>query len=213
MYQRRDNETPAFRVSTSPPCPILARLQHCQLWSTTKPDVHVRGCRYLAGLFALAHDPSTEVRKPVCTGLVQLLHLQPERLGPHMQSIIEYMLESTQVTSSTQVSQITYAQHYGENPLFARNRAVGVSCNTCRVYNREFALHQRSYSDLLSYYMWPESRMHLQAELHRCRAETKAWRWSPANFGRHFARRPSRSRTGSTRKFCGPFWEDWFLFC
>ena len=56
-------------------------------------------CRYLAGLFALAHDPSTEVRKPVCTGLVQLLHLQPERLGPHMQSIIEYMLESTQVPS------------------------------------------------------------------------------------------------------------------
>ena len=35
----------------------------------------------------------------MCTGLVQLLHLQPERLGPHMQSIIEYMLESTQVRS------------------------------------------------------------------------------------------------------------------
>ena len=32
----------------------------------------------------------------MCTGLVQLLHLQPERLGPHMQSIIEYMLDSTQ---------------------------------------------------------------------------------------------------------------------
>lgn len=54
-------------------------------------------CRYLAGLFALAHDPSSEVRKPVCTGLVQLLHLQPERLVPHMHEIIEYMLESTQV--------------------------------------------------------------------------------------------------------------------
>ena len=53
--------------------------------------------RYLAGLFALAHDPSSEVRKPVCTGLVQLLHLQPERLVPHMHEIIEYMLESTQV--------------------------------------------------------------------------------------------------------------------
>ncbi|CAL8464616.1 g4151 [Coccomyxa elongata] len=52
--------------------------------------------RYLAGLFALAHDPSSEVRKPVCTGLVQLLHLQPERLVPHMHEIIEYMLESTQ---------------------------------------------------------------------------------------------------------------------
>ena len=54
-------------------------------------------CRYLAGLFALAHDPSGEVRKPVCTGLVQLLHLQPERLAAHMRDIIEYMLESTQV--------------------------------------------------------------------------------------------------------------------
>ena len=33
----------------------------------------------------------------MCTGLVQLLHLQPERLAPHMHDIIEYMLESTQV--------------------------------------------------------------------------------------------------------------------
>ena len=36
----------------------------------------------------------------MCTGLVQLLHLQPERLGPHMQSIIEYMLDSTQVRAA-----------------------------------------------------------------------------------------------------------------
>ena len=36
----------------------------------------------------------------MCTGLVQLLHLQPERLGPHMQSIIEYMLDSTQVCAA-----------------------------------------------------------------------------------------------------------------
>ena len=63
-------------------------------------------CRYLAGLFALAHDPSTEVRKPVCTGLVQLLHLQPERLGPHMQSIIEYMLDSTQVRSALEAQSL-----------------------------------------------------------------------------------------------------------
>ncbi len=34
----------------------------------------------------------------MCTGLVQLLHLQPERLALHMHDIIEYMLESTQVT-------------------------------------------------------------------------------------------------------------------
>lgn len=53
-------------------------------------------CRYLKGLFALAHDPSTEVRKAVCTGLVQMLQLEPERLAPHMHDIIEYMLASTQ---------------------------------------------------------------------------------------------------------------------
>lgn len=54
-------------------------------------------CRYLSGLFALAHDPSTEVRKAVCTGLVQMLQLEPDRLQPHMHDIIEYMLASTQV--------------------------------------------------------------------------------------------------------------------
>ncbi|KAK9804853.1 hypothetical protein WJX72_008726 [[Myrmecia] bisecta] len=52
--------------------------------------------RYLSGLFSLARDQSTAVRKAVCTGLVQMLHLQPERLSPHMHDIIEYMLESTQ---------------------------------------------------------------------------------------------------------------------
>ena len=70
--------------------------------------------RYLAGLFALAHDPSTEVRKPVCTGLVQLLHLQPERLGPHMQSIIEYMLESTQVNPCAGYPKISSAEQYSK---------------------------------------------------------------------------------------------------
>ena len=54
-------------------------------------------CRYVNGLFALAHDQSSEVRKVVCTGLVQMLHLQPNRLAPHMHDIIEYMLQSTQV--------------------------------------------------------------------------------------------------------------------
>lgn len=52
--------------------------------------------RYLQGLFALAHDSSTEVRKAVCTGLVQMLSLEPDRLQPHMHDIIEYMLASTQ---------------------------------------------------------------------------------------------------------------------
>ena len=49
------------------------------------------------GLFSLAHDSSTDVRKVVCTGLVQMLHLQPQKLQSHMTDIIEYMLQSNQV--------------------------------------------------------------------------------------------------------------------
>lgn len=52
--------------------------------------------RYMTGLFKLAHDPSSGARKGVCTGLVQLLHLQPDRLAPHLPDIIEYMLRSMQ---------------------------------------------------------------------------------------------------------------------
>ena len=55
--------------------------------------------RYMTGLFKLAHDPSSGARKGVCTGLVQLLHLQPERLAPHLPDIIEYMLRSMQARS------------------------------------------------------------------------------------------------------------------
>lgn len=55
-------------------------------------------CSYVSGLFASAHDTHPGVRKAVCNGLVQMLQLQPERLAPHMDQIIEYMLESTQVS-------------------------------------------------------------------------------------------------------------------
>ena len=58
---------------------------------------NIVGCSYVAGLFASAHDTHSGVRKEVCTGLVQMLQLQPERLAAHMDQIIEYMLESTQV--------------------------------------------------------------------------------------------------------------------
>lgn len=52
---------------------------------------------YRLGLFSLARDSSAGVRRAVCGGLVQLLHLQPEALAPQMRDIIEYMLESSQV--------------------------------------------------------------------------------------------------------------------
>lgn len=57
---------------------------------------------YRLGLFGLARDPAPGVRRAVCSGLVQLLHLQPEALVPQMRDIIEYMLESSQVSDSIQ---------------------------------------------------------------------------------------------------------------
>lgn len=47
-------------------------------------------------MFNLAYDASNNVRKAVCTGLVQLLTLQPDRLETQMADIIEYMLRCTQ---------------------------------------------------------------------------------------------------------------------
>jgi transportin-1 len=50
---------------------------------------------YLKGLFALAVDPSAEVRKRVCQALVLLLDVHLECLLPHMKQVIEYFLIST----------------------------------------------------------------------------------------------------------------------
>ncbi|PIK47305.1 putative transportin-1-like [Apostichopus japonicus] len=47
-------------------------------------------------LFALASDEDSEVRKNVCRALVMLLEVRVDRLLPHMQNIIEYILLRTQ---------------------------------------------------------------------------------------------------------------------
>eukprot|EP00249_Psilotum_nudum_P021527 c28143_g1_i2 orf=1539-4217(-) len=51
---------------------------------------------YLQGLFALANDSAAEVRKLVCSALVQLVEIQASVLQPHMRNIIEYMLQANQ---------------------------------------------------------------------------------------------------------------------
>ena len=102
---------PRSRARHVKTCSTISQGSASKCGSEHQRDVVPGVRRYLAGLFALAHDPSTEVRKPVCTGLVQLLHLQPERLGPHMQSIIEYMLESTQVKASHNLGVQSNVEH------------------------------------------------------------------------------------------------------
>ena len=51
--------------------------------------------QYLQGLFALATDPSPEVRCSVCQALVMLLDAALEKLAPHMPQIVQYMLTAT----------------------------------------------------------------------------------------------------------------------
>ncbi|XP_063238810.1 transportin-1 [Bacillus rossius redtenbacheri] len=51
---------------------------------------------FVDNLFHLASDDEPEVRKNVCRALVMLLEVRMDRLIPHMNSIIEYMLLRTQ---------------------------------------------------------------------------------------------------------------------
>ena len=44
---------------------------------------------YLQHLFAVATDPSEEVRKRVCQALVMLLDVQLEKLMPHMNNVVQ----------------------------------------------------------------------------------------------------------------------------
>ncbi|TRY69340.1 hypothetical protein TCAL_10188 [Tigriopus californicus] len=51
---------------------------------------------FLHSLFFLANDTDPEVRKNICRALVMLLEARIDRLIPHMNNIIDYMLQRTQ---------------------------------------------------------------------------------------------------------------------
>ncbi|KAK2728037.1 hypothetical protein QYM36_008496, partial [Artemia franciscana] len=51
---------------------------------------------FIEGLFLVAVDDDPDVRKNVCRALVMLLEVRLDRLSPHMNNIIEYMLLRTQ---------------------------------------------------------------------------------------------------------------------
>ncbi|KAL8292224.1 hypothetical protein RQP46_001690 [Phenoliferia psychrophenolica] len=56
--------------------------------------MHLEG--YVVALFKHASDESSDVRKIVCQALVQLLASRPDVLLPHLASVVEFMLFSTQ---------------------------------------------------------------------------------------------------------------------
>lgn len=46
----------------------------------------------LARLFQLAHDPSDDVRRNVCRSFVQLVDIRPDKVEPHMEGLVDYMV-------------------------------------------------------------------------------------------------------------------------
>ncbi|KAG0182044.1 hypothetical protein DFQ28_001171 [Apophysomyces sp. BC1034] len=51
--------------------------------------------QYLQGLFSRATDDSPDVRQQICRSLVMVLESRPDKLEPNLQSVIEYMIFST----------------------------------------------------------------------------------------------------------------------
>ncbi|CAF1019344.1 unnamed protein product, partial [Rotaria sordida] len=56
---------------------------------------------FLENLFQLANDTDSDVRRHVCRALVMLVEVRIDRLIPHMQQIIEYMLLTSQDSDDT----------------------------------------------------------------------------------------------------------------
>lgn len=56
---------------------------------------------FLNGIFFLAADPSVEVKRKVCQGLVTLLEVRQDFLMPHIRQVVQYMLHTTQDTNES----------------------------------------------------------------------------------------------------------------
>ncbi|KAK4705916.1 transportin-1, partial [Phenoliferia sp. Uapishka_3] len=69
---------------------------------TNALTVHLEG--YVVALFKHASDDSSDVRKIVCQALVQLLASRPDVLLPHLGSVVEFMLFSTQDKDDEEVA-------------------------------------------------------------------------------------------------------------
>lgn len=72
---------------------------------------------FIENLFHLSSDEDHEVRKNVCRGLVMLLDVRMDRLMPHMNSIIEYMLVRTQDPDETALEACEFWLSLAEHPV------------------------------------------------------------------------------------------------
>lgn len=59
---------------------------------------------FLERLFSLAHDSSEDVKKGVCRAIVRSAELSPEKIVPHLQDLVRYLLEQQQNEDDSQLA-------------------------------------------------------------------------------------------------------------
>ena len=60
--------------------------------------------QYLQKIFQLATDQDIQVRRTVCQSLVQLVELRPEMLAPHLDDLVEYILNQQQSSGDAELA-------------------------------------------------------------------------------------------------------------
>ncbi|KAF2641987.1 ARM repeat-containing protein [Massarina eburnea CBS 473.64] len=70
-----------------------------------RPSAVVANIDALLGqLFQLASDPSDEVRKHVCRSFVHIADIAPEKIVPHMQGLVDYMVTQQRNPQNTELA-------------------------------------------------------------------------------------------------------------
>jgi transportin-1 len=83
-----------LELTTSPQARVRAdALASMNIFIPEKPQAVTSNLdTLLQQLFSLASDPSDEVRKHVCRAFVHIADIAPEKIVPHMEGLVEYMV-------------------------------------------------------------------------------------------------------------------------
>ena len=84
-----------LELTTSPLAKVRAlALETINIYIPQKPQsllLHLENL--LAQLFVLAHDANDDVRRYVCRSFVQLIDIRPDKIIPHMEGLVTYMIQ------------------------------------------------------------------------------------------------------------------------
>ena len=83
-----------LQITTSPIAKVRAfALQCINVFILQKPQALLLSIdTLLSQLFQLANDPSDDVRRFVCRSFVQLVEVRPDKILPHMEGLVNYMV-------------------------------------------------------------------------------------------------------------------------